>query len=140
MNRTALAVALSLLCGCAAPPPASPAPEPDAKPPAEVAPLPREIPPLDTYEGVVADIVGKLGADDRDKLRARKKEDLILHHLGWGMSIRNEYRLWSNRALVRRCAARSKLGDLGDLGDLFHPDNASMLIIEGVWEAVRARD
>ncbi|MBN9524007.1 hypothetical protein J0H58_36770 [bacterium] len=140
MRVALLSVALLTIAGCSdapaptplAPPPAA-APHPAALLALEQAPPPRAVPLLDTPEGVIADIVAKLDAESRAKLRDLKKDDLILYHHGWGTGIRNQYGLWSNSALLRRCAARA------GYGEFIHPDSASMLIMEGVWEAVSAR-
>ena len=86
---------------------------------------------LDTFEGVVADLVARLDSDSKARLRATPKDDLIMYHHGWGTGIRNGYRLWSNEALLRSCAERAGYED----GSI-HPDSASGLIIEAVWEAV----
>lgn len=129
-----------LLAGCTAPSapvPSEPYSTDEAQPivrlALEQAPPPRAIPPLDTPEGVIVDIVEKLDADSRVKLRGMKKGDLIEYHHGWGTSIRNRYGLWSNAALLRRCAERA------GHGEFIHPDSASMFIMEGVWNAVNAQ-
>ena len=89
---------------------------------------------LNTFEGVVAAIVARLDADSKARLRATPKDDLIIYHHGWGTGIRNEYRLWSNQALLASCAEKAGYTDPD-----IHPDSASMLIIEAVWEAVVAQ-
>ena len=130
-----LLVAMSVVVGCSgspAPTPPAGVPQPVGEPALEQAPPPRVIDPLDTPEGVIADIVSKLDAESRAKLRGMKKWELIEYHHGWGTSIRNRYGLWSNEALLRRCAARF------GYDEFIHPDSASMLIMEGVWEAVNA--
>lgn len=64
---------------------------------------------------------------DKAKVKASKKEDLILFHHGWGTSIRNEFGLWrGNEELMRDCHAD-------------HPDDASMVIIEAVWQRLQSQ-
>lgn len=88
---------------------------------------------LNTYEGVVADIVSKLDDEGRALLRKTPKDDLIQFHFGWGRNIRNEYHLWSNEALVKSCAKHA-----GQEG-FIHPDDASSIIMKGVWEVANSR-
>ncbi len=81
-----------------------------------------------TLDAVVADIVAGLSEQDKETLRTTRREDLINFHFGWGMGIRNHYRLWGgNEELLRSVCG----------GEPCHPDSASMIIIENVWEAVR---
>lgn len=97
------------------------------------APLPEPPYDLDTYAGVVADIATKLDAKSKALLRETEKEDLIDFHHGWGRGIRNEYKLWTNEALVKSCGIqRGRL--------ILHPDDASMIIINGVWAVVNSQD
>lgn len=65
---------------------------------------------------------------DKATLRGMAKDGLIMLHLGWGMGIRNTFGLWGgNEALMESCAKVSGLA-------FMHPDDASMVIIEAVWE------
>jgi hypothetical protein len=67
------------------------------------------------------------GMDDADKARVRdtKKADLILFHHGWGTGIRNDFGLWrGNTSLMTDCHTRI-------------PDEASMAIIEAVWQRLQ---
>jgi hypothetical protein len=86
---------------------------------------------LNTFEGVGADLVARLDDESKARLRSTPRGELIKHHLGWGMGIRNGYRLWSNQALRRSCAERAGYKDSS-----IHPDSASMLIMQAVWDAV----
>jgi hypothetical protein len=88
---------------------------------------------LNTYEGVVADVVANLDGESLALLRRTAKADLIQFHHGWGTVIRNQYGFWSNEALIRSCARHA-----GRDGGM-HPDDASMVVIEGVWAVVRSR-
>ena len=80
-----------------------------------------------TVEGVVHDIITRLPAEDRALIKSTRKQDLIKFHLGWGTHIRNRYGLWqSNSKLVEEAC-----------GGPCHPDDASMLIIQAVWQALQ---
>jgi hypothetical protein len=62
---------------------------------------------------------------DRTRIRDTKKEDLISFHHGWGTGIRDEFGLWrGNTNLMTACHAD-------------HPDDASMVIIEAVWQKLQ---
>jgi hypothetical protein len=129
--------------------------DPEAVPPVPVAQPPKELPAekrlankvkptharlpkppydLNTYEGVVADIVTKLDDESKALLRKTEKEDLIRFHHGFGTGIRNHYKFWTNEELVKSCGKqRGREG-------WFHPDDASMIVIEGVWVVVNSQD
>lgn len=80
-----------------------------------------------TVEDTVHDIVSRMPAEDKERVKDTKKEDLILFHHGWGTGIRNHYGLWSgNERLI-----------LSACGRPCHPDDASMRIIEAVWQELR---
>ncbi len=76
-------------------------------------------------EEVVAEIISMMTDEDKE-VRKVKKEDLIQHHHGWGMGIRNYYDLHRDKGLVE-----SILGKPG------HADDASMVIMKAVWEALQ---
>lgn len=75
----------------------------------------------------VKDIVRRLPEADKEAVRATKKEDLIKFHHGWGTDIRNRYGLWrgNDKLILSAC------------GKSCHPDDASVVIIEAVWSALR---
>jgi hypothetical protein len=78
-----------------------------------------------TLEAAVASILLDSDPQDMAKVAATKREDLIQHHMGWGMGIRNGLGLWrgNQSLLISACG-----------GEPCHPDDASMKIIEAVWE------
>lgn len=81
-----------------------------------------------TLERAVDDIIEGLSVEDRDSIRSQSRDDLILYHHGWGTGIRNETGLWrGNHALLRAACD----------GEPCHPDDASMKIIEAVWERLQ---
>ncbi len=78
----------------------------------------------ETIEAATQTIISLLPEKDRLLIKATKKEDLILYHHGWGTGIRNSLGLWrgNQKLLLSAC------------GKPCHPDDASMKIIEAVWE------
>ena len=81
-------------------------------------------------------LVGALSEQDKQRIRAMPKDDLIQFHFGWGMSIRNAFGLWGgNAALMRSCAGWR----YGPDATFMHPDDASCVIIEAVWKRLRVK-
>ena len=81
-----------------------------------------------TVQATVADLLSALPEEDKDAIRNTKKDDLIQYHHGWGTGIRNHYGLWrGNQALIKDAC-----------GKPCHPDDASMVIIEAVWQALQS--
>lgn len=81
-----------------------------------------------TLERAVDEIVEGMSAEDRIAVRSRSRADLIAYHHGWGTGIRNGLGLWrGNHVLLRSACA----------GEACHPDDASMKIIEAVWERLQ---
>ena len=82
--------------------------------------------PPTTVEEAVEVLLSQLDAQTKDRLRRDRREDLIGHHFGLGMWIRNNLGLWNhNHALLE------------DTGQE-HPDGVSMAIIEALWERLQA--
>ena len=80
-----------------------------------------------TLEAAVSILLAGLSNQGRTAVESTPESDLIrrFHH-GWGTGIRNAFGLWAgNRALLDSCCA------LGTYGP--HPDEASSVIIKGVW-------
>ncbi|UCC22415.1 MAG: hypothetical protein JSW23_11660 [Planctomycetota bacterium] len=87
-----------------------------------------------TYEEAVAHLVRTMSEEDKRSVRTTARDDLIKFHFGWGTGIRNDFGLWGdNTKLLESCARKKKLEQI-------HPDEASMLIIEGVWEALQTKE
>ena len=78
---------------------------------------------LTTVTEVVADIIEKMSEADKATVVKTPEEDLIQFHQGLGTAIRNDYNLWRNQALVKVTGKE-------------HPDDASMVIIKAVWQAL----
>lgn len=89
-----------------------------------------------TSEGWPADvktavytILKTMGEDSKKRVKETPKEKLIMFHHGWGTGIRNSYGLWrGNKSLITSAC-----------GEGCHPDDASMVIIEGVWEKLNEK-
>lgn len=75
-----------------------------------------------TIEEVVEHLKKRVGKSDLISIQKMAKEDLIFLHHGLGTNIRNNYGLWGeNKELLESCKKQ-------------HPDDASMVIIEELWE------
>ena len=77
-----------------------------------------------TLQEIVADIIESMSEADKANVVNTKEEDLIQFHHGWGTGIRNYYNLWHNRELLKATGKE-------------HPDDASMVIIKNVWQALQ---
>jgi hypothetical protein len=119
--------------------------------------------PPQTLAQAVERLMANLPAEERQRLRSMKDEELIDLHLSLGMEMRNTFPIWGNEPLLRSCAierrrrivpemekALARAG--GDeqaenaIRELFgrllqqesiHPDDASGLIIHAAWESLR---
>ena len=81
-----------------------------------------------TIDEAVDFVLARLSDEDKEQLRETPKEELSEHHFGLGMWIRNKLRLWDRKL------------DLSGPIDEFEfmlPDDASMRIIEGMWEKLQ---
>ena len=76
-----------------------------------------------TLESVVSDMLNRMSNESIQVLRETEKKDLIGYLHTVGRFIRNEYKMWHNTELIKDC-------------DADHPDDASMIIIETIWEHV----
>ena len=82
---------------------------------------------LSTLAEVVEDIIAAMGEDDRANVRSKTKDQLIELNFGWGQGIRNYYRLWHNRLLLKAIGKE-------------HPKDASLVVIEEVWKQLKQTD
>src|SRR5262249_48186989 len=84
---------------------------------------------IDSREKAVAYLLQKLSPESREVVRNTKREDLIqFHRSSWGMGIRKELGLWGENVNLFR--ALSPDGEI-------HADDASMLLIYGVWDLLQ---
>ena len=82
---------------------------------------------VSTMDEVVQDILETLTEGQKANIRSQSKEDLIMYHHGWGTNIRNRYLLRRNEELLKNIGKEDA-------------DDASMVIIEAVWEALKIGD
>ena len=97
-----------------------------------------------TLDQAVTKLLADLGDEDKALLRALPQEDMICFHHGWGTGIRNSFGLWrGNVDLLKSCTENQQRitgrapSQPPDAHVVLHPDNASMVIIEAVWLALR---
>jgi hypothetical protein len=81
-----------------------------------------------TVDEAVDRILVKLTDDEKDVLCQTPEDDLDELHFGLGASIRKNCGLWDgNTDLLASCGSPD-----------MHPDSASAVIVQGVWEKLRA--
>jgi hypothetical protein len=80
-----------------------------------------------TVEQAVSDIIPRLSQFEKLKIRLTKKENTISLYFDLGTSIRNRYGLWrgNDKLMLSACGTRC------------HPDDASMKIIEALWQELQ---
>jgi hypothetical protein len=80
-----------------------------------------------TVDDAVTKILAQMSESDKAAVKTKKKSELIQYHMSWGMGIRNSFGLWGgNRSLLADCHA-------------YHPDDASMVIMEAVWQKLQTK-
>lgn len=82
--------------------------------------------PLSTINAVIDDLLNRMSIDEQQKIAQYKEDEIIKLHVSLGLRIRNEYGLWdgSNQKLLNSCGTTS-------------PDDASNVIIEQLWRALK---
>ncbi len=77
-----------------------------------------------TVDEAVDLLLAKLSDADREKFKHTSESDLMIYHHGFGTYIRNQFGLWKgNKGLLKSCG-----------GEGLHPDGASTVIINALWE------
>src|SRR5689334_14439712 len=78
------------------------------------------------------------GISDKDKetVRTTPKDELYKFHFVWGMGIRNAFGLWKGNAALMKSCAEMRYGPGSD-ARFMHPDDASGVIIEAVWQRLQ---
>ena len=84
-----------------------------------------------TIDEAIDFVLARLSDKDREQLRKTPEEGLLEHHFGLGMWIRNKLRLWDTKIDISEPISELKF---------MLPDDASMRIIEGVWEKLQQTD
>lgn len=80
-----------------------------------------------TVEEAVDFLMRSLDPGVQEAIKQTNYQDLIKYHFGLGMYIRNEFGLWAgNYALLKSCGSADT-----------HPDNASMVIIQALWNKLQ---
>jgi uncharacterized protein DUF6794 len=79
------------------------------------------------------------GLPDKDKetVRSTPKDELYKFHFGWGMGIRNRFGLRQGNAALLKSCAEMRYGPESD-ARFMHPDDASGVIIEAVWQRMQS--
>ncbi|MFH1087273.1 MAG: DUF6794 domain-containing protein [Chloroflexota bacterium] len=80
-----------------------------------------------TVREAVRALLGWMTKDERNVMRGLSREELASLHHTLGMSIRNDFGLWGDNY------------ELLISSGMVHPDDASTVILQAVWEAVRRR-
>jgi hypothetical protein len=125
--RRPICIPLLLMLATLSAAPAGAAELPPPKPgscPYALKPLPRNVP------RAVDRIVSQMYPELKEKLLATKREDLVQFQTDWGKGIRNSLCLLAggNDQLLRNACK----------GELCHPDDASMVIMEAVWDRLQS--
>ena len=82
-----------------------------------------------TINEAVGVVVATLSDDERASIATLARDQLAGLHFGLGLWIRNNLGLWKgNEALMQAIRERDQA---------IHPDDASMVIVEAVWERLR---
>jgi len=83
--------------------------------------------PIDTKEKAVTHLIQLLDGESRKTVREARRED-VWQFWTWGAGIRKELGLWEqNTALLK---------DLSP-GGLIHADDASVILMEAVWDRLQ---
>lgn len=83
-----------------------------------------------TLEDAVGYLLCTMPLAELAKVKAEERDNLILYHHGFGRSLRNRFRLFHETQLLRDCCQ----------GRGEDPDEASMAIIEVLWDRVQDMD
>lgn len=80
-----------------------------------------------TVKATVTDIISRLSEKDKKTVKNTNKENLIQFQHGLGTGIRNYYGLWrgNKKLIIDACI------------ETCHPDDASMIIIDAVWQKLQ---
>ena len=78
-----------------------------------------------TIDEAVEFILSEMSKEDKKTMGETPKDDLIKYHHGFGTAIRNKLGLWSGNVELMKATKAN------------HPDDASMVIIEALWEKLQ---
>ena len=77
-----------------------------------------------TLDEAVSFILKDMSPENIKVIKATERNDLIKYHHGWGTGIRNSFGLWQDNSELLQSICKTRC----------HPDDASMKIIEAVWD------
>ncbi|MFW5397669.1 MAG: hypothetical protein XXXNARYT_003397 [Candidatus Accumulibacter regalis] len=83
----------------------------------------------ETIDEAVGVVIAALSDEERARITDMAQSELIGLHLGRGTWIRNNIGLWKGNDTLMRA--------IGEGDPSIHPDDASMVIIEEVWQRLR---
>jgi hypothetical protein len=139
MTRLVLVIAAILLlspAGCKVKKSADPVPDAAAPEEAEEASAPSapevkeeekaEALPS-TIDEAVDFILSEMSDEDKKTFRETPRNDLIKYHHGFGTAVRNKLGLWSGNSKLMQATNKQ------------HPDDASMVIIEALWDRLNEK-
>lgn len=87
-----------------------------------------------TVSDAVQQLISALSEQNKADIKNTPEDELIDHHLGLGLWIRNNFGLWShNQALLDSC----KLVAGHHQSQSMEPDEASRIIVEALWETLQ---
>lgn len=96
-----------------------------------------------TVRQAVARLIAIMDPAMRATIAELPKEDLVSLHFGLGAAIRNGFGLWTdNRELLEDCQRQRTspsyvTGPDEAAAVSIHPDDASMIILEALWDRLR---
>lgn len=82
-----------------------------------------------TIHEAVGVVIATLSDDDKARIAATSKPDLIGLHFGLGTWVRNNLGLWNGNDDL--------LQAIREHDSSIHPDDASIMIVEAVWQRLR---
>jgi hypothetical protein len=77
-----------------------------------------------TVREAVTELLKVMGDSNTDLIAGVGKDELSRFHHSWGRSIRNNFKLWGGNDELLRDTGKT------------HPDDASTVIMEAVWDAL----
>ena len=89
-----------------------------------------------TVSDAVQQLLSALSEQNKAEIRNTAEEELIDHHLGLALWIRNNFGLWSqNQSLLDSC----KLVGGYHQGQTIEADKASSIIVKALWETLQKK-
>lgn len=86
-----------------------------------------------TIDEAVDRLMAELSFKEKTKIANMSESDLIKFHMSYGVTIRNEFRIWGNDPLLTFCKTYAGVNDLS-------PEQASYIIVKELWERLQHAD